>query len=128
MLVFYYQYGLIVSIFLQVWNEELALLAEGFAAKCVADGQTDRSPRSPAFESIGRNFYVLSDLDLENKVNFSTIIGVWFGESSNYNYNESICFGPLCDNYTQVCRAVKQSLFNHPSIHCIYSLDGFCKF
>ena len=101
-------------IFLQVWNEELALLAEGFAAKCVANHQTDRNPRSPSFESVGRNFYVLSDLDLENKVNFSTIIGVWFSESSDYNYNESICFGPSCGNYTQVCRQQK-SIF---IVHC----------
>ena len=101
---------------LQVWNEELALLAEGFAAKCVADRQTDRNPRSPSFESIGRNFYVLSDLDLENKVNFSTIIGVWFSESSTYNYNESICFGSSCGNYTQVCLQAKFSVTIHPSI------------
>ena len=96
--------------FVQVWNEELALLAEGFAAKCVADRQTDRNPRSPSFESIGRNFYVLSDLDLDNKVNLSTIIGVWFSESSNYNYNESICFGSSCDNYTQVRMTASQIL------------------
>ena len=85
------------------------MLAEGFAAKCVADRQTDQNTRSQSFESIGRNFYVLSDLDLENKVNFSTIIGMWFSESSNYNYNETTCLGSSCDNYTQVCLQVNHS-------------------
>jgi hypothetical protein len=93
-----------------VWNEELALLAEGFAAKCVAVRQADQNPRSQSFENIGRNFYVLSDLDLENKVNFSTIIGVWFSESSNYNYNDTTCSGSSCDNYTQVYTSASKQL------------------
>ena len=101
------------------------MLAEGFAAKCVADRQTDQNTRSQSFESIGRNFYVLSDLDLENKVNFSTIIGMWFSESSNYNYNETTCLGSSCDNYTQVCLQVKITPFD---INVFYSLDGIGKF
>lgn len=95
------------------------MLAEGFAAKCVADRQTDQNPRSPSFESIGRNFYVLSDLDLENKVNFSTIIGMWFSESSNYNYNETTCLGSSCDNYTQVGLQAKITRRNHLSLYSI---------
>ena len=94
---------LVCGYVLQEWNEELALLAEGFAAKCVANSQVDHNPQSPYFESISRNFYVLSDLELEMKVNYSTIICLWFNESVNYDYEHNVCNGEQCGNYTRVC-------------------------
>ena len=78
------------GIHIQVWSEELALLAEGFAAKCNADFDTDHSPRFSTFDSIGRNFYVLSDLDILNQVNYSTIVNTWFSESDGYSYDKTL--------------------------------------
>lgn len=90
------------GIHIQVWSEELALLAEGFAAKCNADFATDHSPRSSTFDSIGRNFYVLSDVDILNRVNYSSIVNTWFSESDGYSYDKNSCTGQPCGNYTQV--------------------------
>ena len=78
-------------------------MAEGFAAKCVADHSMDKDLQPSMFDSIIRNFYVLSELDFGKQVNYSAVMNVWFGESSGYNYRASICTGLSCQNYTQVC-------------------------
>lgn len=80
------------------------MLAQTFATKCVADYGTDQKPQSPSFDSVGRNFYIVSGLDSEKPVNYSAIINTWFGEYSNYIYKENICIGLSCGNYTQVCQ------------------------
>ena len=105
---------------IQVWNEELALLAEGFAAKCFANDTIDDNLRSSTFNSIGRNFYIQSE---SATVNYSAIVDTWFKESLGYNYEENSCTGSSCRNYTQVSQwfklarlpALSRVGFNPPS-------------
>ena len=78
-------------------------MAEAFAAKCAAMLGTGTSQNS-AFDSIGRNFYLLSnpDSDPENRVDYSVAITSWFNELFDCDCDNDY-FGTSCANYTQVC-------------------------
>ena len=84
-------------------------MAEAFAAKCAAKHVTNKNS---SFDSIGRNFYLLSNTDLDKQVDYSVAITAWFSELSDYDYENASCKSS-CANYTQVCY-IRARNMEHP--------------
>ncbi|XP_012696439.1 peptidase inhibitor 16 [Clupea harengus] len=73
------------------WDENLKIVAEGYAAKC-------RWDHNPELEDIGENLYVTN-----GPLDPVEAIHKWFKEHENYNYTSNECDeGEMCGHYTQV--------------------------
>lgn len=83
---------------LQVWNNELAAVAQKYAQKCVFAHNSLRSKQSPSFFYVGENLAISTS----RKANYTAMAELWNNEVINYNYDSGTCSG-VCGHYTQVC-------------------------
>lgn len=74
-----------------IWDENLKIVAEGYAAKC-------RWDHNPDLEDLGENLYVTN-----GPLDPAEAITKWFKELDFYNYTSNECEeGQMCGHYTQV--------------------------
>ena len=81
----------------QVWNDELASMADTWAAGCRFDhGQPP--VQNPPFPAIGQNLHMTG-----GQINLAAAIQSWYHEKNYYNYDTLQCApGRACGHYTQV--------------------------
>lgn len=80
---------------IQIWNDELALIAQGHAERCEFAFNRNRA-RDSSFSSVGENFAVDASV-----TNYQRIIMTWEMQSSDYNTETGAC-SSSCTQYTQV--------------------------
>lgn len=84
---------------MQVWNAELATVAQNYAAQCVFEHNSQRVSQQSTFTSVGENLYASSGL----AVNYTSAVQSWFNERSDYTYETNTCAeNSVCGHYTQV--------------------------
>ena len=82
---------------MQVWNSELANVAQTYAEQCILEHNSNRTSQQDTFNTVGENLCVTS---LQN-ANFTNSVRGWFDQRNNYNYQSNSCNG-VCAQYTQV--------------------------
>jgi hypothetical protein len=84
---------------LQVWNDELAHVAQGHAERCVLFlHNSNRVSQQTAFVTVGENIGLYW-----NEEYFDRAMQVWSAAGMNYNYTSDTCSARECGSYTQVC-------------------------
>ncbi len=85
----------------QVWNDELATVAQTYAEKCVLAPNNNRTQQS-TFTTVGENILIYSDSG--NRLNYTRLVDIWYSEGADYNYSTNTCSSnSVCGHYTQVC-------------------------
>ena len=85
-----------ILLFVQVWSDELATIAQNYAEKCIWGHNQYRSDDYPGY--VGENLYQSSAVvDIDKSVN------TWYREVVNFDYATNRCFHAICGHYTQVC-------------------------
>ncbi len=85
----------------QVWNDELATVAQTYAEKCVLGSNNNRSQQS-TFTTVGENILLIPSVN--NYTSYTELVGLWHSQVANYVYDMNICRAPAgCGAYTQVC-------------------------
>ena len=82
---------------LQVWNTELADIAQAYAELCVFDHNDERSAQSVTFEKVGENLAATN-----GPADYSALVQEWYNEVNDYIFSTGECSGPTCGHYTQV--------------------------
>ena len=84
---------------MQVWNDELARVAQEYANRCVFEHNPDRTDQvmNQPFTSVGENLYATSRDPAD------VVAGVqdWYDEVADYDFNSNTCSN-VCGHYTQV--------------------------
>ncbi len=80
----------------QVWNDELAQVAQNHAEQCVFEHNADRLAQQNTFSSVGENLAAGS-----GPANFTGFVQSWYNEVQDYNFNSNTCTD-VCGHYTQV--------------------------
>ena len=84
--------------FQQVWNSELAQVAQNYAEQCNFAHNGDRISQQATFSSVGENLYASS-----GAADYPGAVQSWYDEVTDYNYNSNECNpGAVCGHYTQV--------------------------
>ena len=85
--------------FPQVWNQELASVAQRYSETCMFGPNPNRANQAPIFDTVGEN------RAFGRTTNYTDLIERgWFVQRSNFNFSRNICLSPgACDEYTQVC-------------------------
>lgn len=84
---------------LQMWNADLAQIAQAHSESCVFAFNNDRE-NGPIFRSVGENLNINF-----GPTNYVTSIQQWTSESADYNVLTGAC-STSCSQYTQVKVAV----------------------
>ena len=89
----------IMSSPLQVWNSELASVAQSYAETCMFGPNPDRAEQAESFDTVGEN------RAFGPTNNYTQLIERgWFIQRSNFDFDTNMCLSPgACDEYTQVC-------------------------
>ncbi|XP_065125082.1 peptidase inhibitor 15-like [Paramisgurnus dabryanus] len=84
-----------------VWNEELRLVAESYAAKCI----WDHNPALPNL-TMGENLFVTT-----GPLNITKAMLDWFEENRDYDFDSNSCNeGKMCGHYTQMVWATSTKI------------------
>lgn len=83
---------------IQVWNDELASLAQNYAGQCIFDHNQLRSNQQSSFSYVGENLAISSS----PRANYTRQIQGWNDEVVFYDYSANQC-SDVCGHYTQVC-------------------------
>ena len=103
--------------YIQMWDEYLAEMANEYAAKCVWDhGQPYRT--CVPFKSLGQNMhYTTGSFDAGKGMK------AWYDEISDYSYSSGACSG-VCGHYTQV--NIAHLLLNTSNTKVLYCIVQYC--
>ena len=81
----------------QIWNNELATIAQNYANKCIWAHNPSRI--SKTFSYVGENIYTTTG----TVTNYRSVVQDWYNEVANYHYSTNTCdSGKVCGHYTQV--------------------------
>ena len=92
---------------MQVWDEELAYMAQFWAANCEYELNENRNAQAGMYDYVGESLAAMSTYT----VNYTVLIGKWFTLGRSYNYYSGYCTdedgnqdedGETCGPYTQV--------------------------
>ena len=84
---------------MQLWNNELARVAQNHANMCIFEYNQNRASQAPSFATVGENLFVTS----AQTVNYTAAVKAWYDEVMYYDYNLNSCSGAImCRNYIQV--------------------------
>lgn len=95
---------------MQVWNEELANIAQSHSQQCVFTHNEMSSAQSAVFESVGENLAIVGPLSTtwgENEL--LRLLNLWANEADDYSLSENTCSGE-CGHYTQVILSLYKCL------------------
>ena len=83
---------------LQVWNSELASVAQSYAETCMFGPNPDRANQAENFDTVGEN------RAFGPTTNYTELIERgWLIQRSNFDFDTNMCLSPgACDEYTQV--------------------------
>ena len=82
----------------QIWNDELAQVAQSYAEQCVFAHNSERSSQSPSFQFVGENLAART-----GPADYIQDINNWYNEVADYTYDTNSCNeGAVCGHYTQV--------------------------
>ena len=85
-----------------MWSDELANVAQNYAAMCNFDHNPDRVSQQATFASVGENLFVTS----ANSVDYAAAVQDWYNEVDDYDYETNSCAeNAVCGHYTQVLQA-----------------------
>ena len=87
---------------LQIWNDELAIIAQNYAEGCVFRHNPNRSILAPSFDYVGENLAITTS----SRVNYTALAELWHNEVIHYNYSTNRC-SDVCGHYTQVCKIIQ---------------------
>lgn len=95
-----------VSVGPMTWNNDLAVLAQGFIADCefMHSTQSDRSDKA-GFDYIGENLYMSGGFQPTGQA----VTDSWASEKADYDYASNACSG-TCGHYTQIVWATSIDL------------------
>ena len=89
----------------QVWDDELAALAQFWSVNCEMMENENRHDQSTTFDYVGETLGATRNYS----VDYVKIISTWFDEGQNYDYNSATCQDEDgneeeegCQFYTQV--------------------------
>ncbi len=83
----------------QVWNTELAQVAQTYAEMCVFDHNSQRNDQVPSYTHVGENLAIIT----ASPGNYTYLVESWYNEVQDYTYNNLTCTeGEACGHYTQV--------------------------
>ena len=95
------------TVFLQVWDDELALLAQFWAVNCELMPNENRHEQSTEFDYVGQ----LNSASLNNTINLTSLVFDWYFEGRAYDYSQAACIDDDgeedeegCESYVQVSR------------------------
>ena len=81
----------------QVWDDDLADIAQGFADRCVWGHNSARGDSYPGY--VGENLY----LTTASSVDYTAVVESWEDEKDYYDYDTNSCAANRqCGHYTQV--------------------------
>ena len=122
-------HGLILKTIIQVWNDELAQVAQTWADQCRVDPlqhNPDRSSQSSSFNYVGENIGFSTNLNEPS----TEIVRRWYDEVQDYTFGpvggSNVC-SAVCGHYTQVSAIVilftiitlaGSSMVHHEVSHC----------
>ena len=86
--------------YIQVWNDELAQVAQSYAEQCIFDHNDNRVSSQSTFTSVGENLLVTTA-----SADYESFVESWFDERENYDYDSGQC-SAVCGHYTQVITTV----------------------
>ena len=91
-----------------MWSDELATVAQNYAAMCNFDHNPNRASQQATFASVGENLFVTSG----DSVDHAAAVQAWYDEVADYTYDPDFCAenevcgrcteGAVCGHYTQV--------------------------
>lgn len=83
----------------QVWNNELAMVAQNYAEQCVFEHNDNRGSQQSTFRSVGENLAATT----APSANYTDLVRNWYDETQDYDYSSNSCAqGRVCGHYTQV--------------------------
>ncbi len=83
---------------MQVWNDELAQVAQTYAEQCVFDHNPGRVSQQATFSSVGENLFASTGM-----ADYEGFVQGWYDEVADYDYASNSCgAGAVCGHYTQV--------------------------
>ena len=81
---------------LQLWNNDLAQVAQNYADNCVFEHNSNRVSQQSTFTSVGENLFASS-----GQANYTSAVLSWYNEVEDYTYSSNTC-SAVCGHYTQV--------------------------
>ena len=94
----YYGIVSLVFVYVQVWSEELAQVAQNYATQCRFDHNTERTTSQATFIYVGENLFLTT-----GSANYAGFVQSWYNENQFYNYETNTCQrSKVCGHYTQV--------------------------
>ena len=88
---------------MQVWNDELATVAQNYADRCVFEHNPDRSTQSETFSYVGENLYA----SVGSAADYVGSVQSWYDEVADFDYNSNSCDpSKVCGHYTQVLHII----------------------
>lgn len=84
---------------LQVWNDELAGVAQAYAANCMFEFNTNRATQQATFTNVGENIAATTMAS----VDYQSLVQAWFDQGADYDLDSNSCSpSAVCGLYTQV--------------------------
>lgn len=80
----------------QVWNDELAQVAQNYAEMCQFEHNTARVANQSTFATVGENLFAGT-----GSTDYTAAVQSWFDERQHYDYAANTC-SAVCGHYTQV--------------------------
>ena len=81
---------------MQVWNDELAQVAQDYAEMCLFEHNTARVASQSTFSSVGENLFAGT-----GPAEYTAAVESWYNEKQDYDYDNNTC-SAVCGHYTQV--------------------------
>ena len=82
----------------QVWNDELAQLAQNYAEMCNNVHNSDRHDQSSSFTFVGENLAATTALDND----YVRLVQLWYDEVQYFTHGTGCEMDQVCGHYTQV--------------------------
>ena len=98
----------------QEWNDELASIAQTYAAQCRFEHNDQRNSQSPSYTFVGENIFVTSS----QSADYTGAVRDWYNEVADYDYSTNGC-SRVCGHYTQVSHGREEACRN-----CVCGGDG----
>ena len=92
---------------LQVWNEELAQVAQTYSEMCIFEHNGDRVSQQSTFQTVGEN--LAASINTNNAAQYVDFITSWYNEVADYDYEANSCTS-VCGDYTQVKYCCNQNM------------------
>jgi hypothetical protein len=80
----------------QVWNDDLAMVAQNYAEQCVFEHNDNRVSQQSTFSSVGENLAATT-----GSANYTRLVRNWYDENQDYDFSSRSCAN-VCGHYTQV--------------------------